>query len=213
MSLTLTIDKHLATIVMDDGKVNALDNNWFRTMLGLLDEVEASDAHALILMGRKGIYSGGLNVKWLPTMDASEQTAFGQLFPGTLNRLYRFPKPTIAAVTGHAIAGGCLLACACDRRLAVSGDYNMAMNEVLINMTIPYWAINIIMDVIPKPKVNDVLNHAEFLSFEILHDMGVFRSLHPSPEALLEAATDLAADYDKISLRDFAATKHQVRPL
>ncbi len=213
MRLKLEINNNVAVITMDDGKVNALDNDWFKQMLSLLDQVEASDAHALVLSGREGIFSGGLNVKWLPTMDKLAQTEFSQLFSSTLIRLYQFPKPTIAALTGHGIAGGCLLACACDQRLAVAGEYNIAMNEVLINMTIPGWAIRIIQDVIPKPYSNDVLNLAKFVSFDEAHTLGVIKAIYPDIDSLMENALKLAGSYSNISLRDFAATKRQVRPL
>ena len=132
--LKLETTSNIATITMDDGKVNALDNDWFRQMLGLLDEVETSDATALIIKGREGIYSGGLNVKWLPTMTKEEGVTFLQLFPGVMRRIYGFSKPTISQITGHAIAGGCIIACACDRRVAIGGA-NVAMNEVRVFTT------------------------------------------------------------------------------
>ncbi len=213
MSLTLETQGGMAVIRMDDGKVNALDNQWFKKMLSLLDEVEASSAHTLVLMGRSGIFSGGLNIKWLPTMNALDQTEFSQLFPGTLIRLYQFPKPTIAALTGHGIAGGCLLACACDQRIAVAGDYNLAMNEVLINMTIPGWAIQIVKDVVPKPQVNDFLNLAEFMSFSRARELGIIRKIYDNTDLLMEGAARLAASHAKISLKDFAGNKRQVRIL
>lgn len=210
MRLQLTIENQIATIVMDDGKVNAIDNDWFRTMLGFLDEVEASDAFALIIQGREKVFSGGLNVKWLPTMSKQDVAEFGQLFPGTMNRIYHFPKPTIAAITGHAIAGGCIIACACDRRLALRG-FNMAMNEVLIKMTIPKWAINIVMDVIPKPFVNDMLDHAEFLSTEKAYELGVVRELFDDIDPMMRHATELAVSYNNLSIEDFSRTKLMVR--
>lgn len=211
MSLNLTLEENIAIIHMDDGKVNALDNGWFETMLSLLDEVETSDAIALIIRGREKIYSGGLNVKWLPTMDKADRTKFSHLFPDTLNRIFKFPKPTIAAMTGHAIAGGCLIACACDRRLAVKGPFNMAMNEVLINMTVPTWAIHIILDVIPKPYVNDVLNFGEFLTLQRAHELGVIREMYEDADSMMQAAIELGRSSANISLADFSATKSVTR--
>ena len=87
MSLELTYSGTTALITMDDGKVNALDNAWFTKMLGMLDEVEASSATGLILKGRSGIFCGGLNIKWLPTMDKQHRVEFGQLFRGRFTRL------------------------------------------------------------------------------------------------------------------------------
>tara|TARA_R110002072_G_scaffold46082_5_gene127889 strand:- start:15796 stop:16437 length:642 start_codon:yes stop_codon:yes gene_type:complete len=213
MSLELTYRDTTAVITMDDGKVNALDNTWFKTMLAHLDAVEASDATGLILVGRTGVFSGGLNIKWLPTMDKLDQTEFGQLFGGTLNRLYQFPKPTIAALTGHAIAGGCLLACACDIRYAVNGKFNMAMNETLIKMTIPAWANNIIENVVPKPYAAAMLSMAEFMSFDQALDLGIIGARFDDDASLLAAALKKAESFKLFSMRDFTANKRSVRTL
>lgn len=213
MSLDLTYHDSTAVITMDDGKVNALDNAWFRTMLAHLDAVEASDATGLILVGRAGIFSGGLNIKWLPTMNKLDMTEFGQLFGGTLKRLYQFPKPTIAAVSGHAIAGGCLLACACDVRLAVQGKFKIAMNETLIKMTIPGWANNIIENVVPKPYAAAMLSMAEFMSFEKAESLGIISQRFEDHASLMAAALEKAETFKQFSMPNFTANKLNVRTL
>lgn len=219
MSLELTYRDATAVITMDDGKVNALDNNWFKTMLSHLDAIEASDATGLILTGRPGIFSGGLNIKWLPTMDKLDQTEFGQLFGGTLNRLYQFPKPTIALMTGHAIAGGCLLACACDIRYAAAskggakGDFNIAMNETLIKMTIPAWANNIIENIVPKPYAAAMLSLAEFMSFDQAEKLGIISKRFDDDTDMMKAALKKAESFKLLSMRDFTANKRNVRTL
>jgi len=208
--LKLTADNDIATITFDDGKVNALDNAWFHEMLTLLDQVEASKATALILKGRDGIYSGGLNIKWLPTIDKAESVAFSQLFPNVMRRIYHFPKPTVAQMTGHAIAGGCLIACACDRRIAMSG-MSVAMNEVRVNMTIPGWIIDIVKDAIPMPHVKTMLKFGDAASTDDLALWGVVESVHASASELDAATADLVSTFQGISTADFAGTKANVR--
>jgi len=138
-------------------------------------------------------------------------TEFGQLFGGTLNRLYQFPKPTIAAVSGHAIAGGCLLACACDVRYAVQGNFNMAMNETLIKMTIPSWANNIIENVVPKPYASAMLSMAEFMSFEQAEALGIISQRFEDHASLLAAALEKAETFKQFSMPNFTANKLSVR--
>ena len=208
--LSLSIADNIATITFDDGKVNALDNDWFKAGLDLLAEVESSDASCLIMKGREGLYSGGLNIKWLPTMSREEMVAFGQLFPGFMKRLYHFAKPTIAQVTGHAIAGGCIIACACDRRVAIR-DASVAMNEVRVNMTIPEWAIDIVMDTIPAPYVKTMLKFGDPVTTNDLHQWGVIDALADNADDLDQAAAKLAASFEGISPMDFAGTKARVR--
>ena len=208
--LSLNYQGSVANIRFDDGKANALDNDWFSEMLRLLDEVESSTATCLVLTGREGIFSGGLNIKWLPTMARAEEVAFWQLFPGVMKRIYHYPKPTIAEVTGHAIAGGCILACACDRRVA-RADMSIGMNEVRVNMTIPEWAIDIVMDAIPEPQVSRMLKFGETVSTNQLSDWQVFDSMAQTPQLLAQAVADLAETFTGISLPDFAGTKQRVR--
>ena len=210
MSINLTFEGKTATMVMDDGKVNALDNNWFKRALSVLDEVESSDATSLVLKGREGIFSGGLNIKWLPTMTVSERVEFGQLFPGVMRRLYYFPKPTVASITGHAIAGGCILACACDRRVAISGA-RVAMNEVRVNMSVPQWAIDIVRDVIPMPLAKQMLKFGEPLSTDRLAEAGVIEGVYDTQDKLDAASLDVVASFEGISAVDFANTKTRVR--
>lgn len=210
MSITLTYEGNTATMVMDDGKVNALDNQWFKKVLSVLDEVESSDATAFVLKGREDIFSGGLNIKWLPNMSRSEIVEFGQLFPGVMRRLYHFPKPTVAVITGHAIAGGCLLACACDRRVAISGA-RIAMNEVRVNMTIPQWAIDIVRDVIPMPLAKQMLKFGDPVSTDKLVTEGVIEGVYDTQETLDAASLDIVASFEGISATNFANTKIRVR--
>lgn len=210
MSIKLTFEGNIATMVMDDGKVNALDNHWFRRALSAFDEVESSEATSLILKGREGIFSGGLNIKWLPTMTRSERVEFNQLFPGVMKRLYHFPKPTVAAITGHAIAGGCLLACACDRRVAISGA-RIAMNEVRVNMTVPQWAFDIIRDVIPMQIAKQMLKFGDPVTTNQLVDAGVIEGVYDTQEELTTASLDIVASFEGISAIDFANTKIRVR--
>lgn len=208
--LTLQFDGQVARIVMDDGKVNAMDNDWFRHMLALLDEAEASDATCLVIKGRDGIFSGGLNIKWLPGMSKREATEFFQLFPATMKRLYHFSKPTIAQVTGPAIAGGCITACACDRRAGISGA-DVAMNEVRVNMTIPEWAIDIVMDAAPMPQSKTLLKFGEPIKTDDLVMWHVFDAVCDDQEELDDAVTTIINSFDGINLSDYAGTKARVR--
>ena len=210
MSINLTFSAKTASMVMDDGKVNALDNHWFKKAMSILDEVESSEATSLILKGREGIFSGGLNIKWLPTMTQSERIEFRQLFPGVMKRLYSFPIPTIAVITGHAIAGGCILACACDRRVAISGA-KVAMNEVRANMTAPQWAIDIVRDVIPMPMAKQMFKFGEPVSTDQLVDAGVIEGVYDTQEQMEKASLDIVASLEGISAVDFTNTKNRIR--
>jgi len=149
-SVTYVPGEPIAEIHLDDGKVNAMGPAFFAAMNAALDEVERQPPGALVFSGRPGMFSAGLDVKLLPTLapDVLERTlmAFGR----TMLRIWTLGVPTVAAVGGHAIAGGALLAFACDLRFVAEGAYRLHMNEHLIGLAIPTWAIEICKAAIPS---------------------------------------------------------------
>jgi len=209
--LELTVKDNIALITMDDGKVNAMDIQWFREMHALLDEVEEKGYAGLIIKGRPGVYSGGLNIKWLPEMTGEEARLFRKLFPTTMERIHHLPIPTIAALTGHAIAGGCIVACGCDWRVAIEGDYRLQMNEVRVNMTLPDWAIKIVEYTIPRPWVNYVNGYGEPLSFQKAHEIGVITGLAEDDQELMQLVFAQAEANSVVSKNDFAVTKEKLK--
>ena len=111
--MTYTLEDGIAEIALDDGKANAFNTEWFTQFNELLDRTEADGARVLVLRGRPGIFSGGLNIKWLPTLDRDQLRSAVETFGTTMLRVLGLGLPTIAELTGHAIAGGCVLACPC----------------------------------------------------------------------------------------------------
>ena len=140
----------VATITLDDGKVNAMAMPFFAGLNAALDRAESERPIAVVLTGRPGVFSAGLDLKLLPTLTPPEFkqtiTAFGEL----MLRVFTFPIPCIAALTGHAIAGGAFLAFACDERYFADGPYKLHVNEVARAMPLPTWALAIAMTAIPK---------------------------------------------------------------
>jgi enoyl-CoA hydratase len=132
--------ERIAEITLDDGKVNAMGPAFFDDLNALLDRAEREKPGALVLAGREGFYSAGLNIKLLPTLTPEELTRTLQSFGNTLLRVWSFPIPTVAAVTGHAVAGGLFLAFACDRRIMARGAFRLHANEHLIGLPLPSWA-------------------------------------------------------------------------
>jgi enoyl-CoA hydratase len=150
-------DDGTAEIRFDDGKANVMSTDWFRELGGLLDRAEKDVAKAVLFRGRAGMFSGGLNMKWLPTLKGDEARELVETFSSTMLRVWGFPIPTVAAVGGHAVAGGCVLMSACDMRFAVDGPFRLQMNEVLVGMAMPSWASVICRTAWPEPQANDLL--------------------------------------------------------
>jgi enoyl-CoA hydratase len=134
-------DGAVATITMDDGKVNALSPDMLRDLNHALDRAER-DRAVVVLSGRPGLFSAGFD---LPTLRAGGPEGLAMLKAGfeTAARLLAFPAPVVVACTGHAIAMGVFLVLSADYRLGADGPYKLTANEIAIGLTLPSAAIEI----------------------------------------------------------------------
>lgn len=155
-----TIEGDMACITLDDGKANAMSTPWFEELGAALDRVEREGAKALVLRGRERFFSGGLDLKLLPTLDPVGMRALTQAFARTMLRVFTFPVPTAAAITGHAMAGGAVLAFACDLRFAQAGAFRLQLNEVAIGIPLPSWMALIARHAVPPRWQVEALLHA-----------------------------------------------------
>ena len=142
MSVSYQCEESIAMIAMDDGKVNALGPDMLAAINAALDRAESEDAGAVVIAGNDRVFSGGFDLKVFKSGDV--QASIGMLTAGfeLSHRLLSFPKPVVAACTGHAIAMGSFLACSADHRIAAPG-YTFVANEVAIGMVLPYPALEV----------------------------------------------------------------------
>src|SRR6266567_7730241 len=135
------VSDNVAQITLDDGKVNAMALAFFEGLNTALDRAERERPGVVVIAGRAGVFSAGLNLKVLPTLPPAELGRTMVAFGRTMLRVFTFPIPTVAALSGHAIAGGAMLAFACDLRYAADGAFRLHLNEVAIGLTLPTWAM------------------------------------------------------------------------
>ncbi len=142
--LTITIDDGVALMHLDDGKANALSHHVLELLHGGLDQAQA-DADAVVIIGRPGRFSAGFD---LAVMSAGDKPMQDLVLAGAewLLRLYAHPQPTVAACTGHALAGGALALLACDTRFGAEGDFKIGLNEVGIGLPLPTFAVEMARD-------------------------------------------------------------------
>ena len=207
--MTYTLADGVAEIALDDGKANAFRNSWFAELNENLDRVEKDGAAAVLIRGRPGIFSGGLDIKWLPTLGRDELRETVEIFGRTMLRVLAFPRPTIAEITGHAIAGGCVLACACDKRFALEGEHRLQMNEVLRGMPVPSWAITICATAFPPAALSELLHFGEPFSTRRALDVGALSGLAADPDALHELAGSAARAATAVGGAQVATTKRR----
>ena len=133
----------IATITMDDGKVNVMSRAMLRDLGEAFDRAEKEAKAVILRSGRPGIFSAGFDLKVFAARDAQGSTEMVRTGAELALRLLSFPMPTIGVMAGHAYPMGTFLLLACDLRLAARGPFRMGLNEVAIRITPPTFAIEL----------------------------------------------------------------------
>lgn len=134
---TQTTDQ-ITYIGLDRGKSNAMHLEMIRELQDeLVKAKESPSIEAVVLHGKEGFFSSGLDLITLFGYDEQQMKTFWEAFIDLTYTLASLPKPVIASVTGHSPAGGCVLALCCDYRIMVEGDYIIGLNEVPVGIVVP----------------------------------------------------------------------------
>src|SRR2546430_14532855 len=158
--ISSAVDVNVARITRDDGKVNAMSLPFFDALGAALDRAEREKPGAVVITGRPGCSSAGLDLQLRQTLAPDVLQRMLVTFGRTMLRVFTFPIPTVAALSGHAIAGGAMLAFACDLRYAADGPFRLHLNEVAIGLPLPTWAIVIAASAVPHRWHTEAILHA-----------------------------------------------------
>lgn len=197
-------------VSLDDGKANALLVPEFEGLEGALDAVEHSNALAVVLTGRPGFFSAGLNLKALGTLSLDEKKKLVQAMGRAVLKLFLFPKPVVAAVSGHALGGGAMFALAADLRVFADGPFKFGLNEVQAGLFVPSYAIELARACVSASRLTELVVHGRVLTPLEALSMHVAESVH-APEAILAAALLRARDLAGVSSAGYALTKRLTR--
>jgi len=211
MRIAYELTDGIARIRLDDGKANAMSGPWFEELGASLDRAEADGAKALVVAGRAGFFSGGLDLKLLPSLPPDGLRALSETFARTMLRVHGFPLPTVAAVTGHAIAGGAVLAFACDLRVATAGPFKLQLNEVAIGIPMPAWMAFIAESAIPSRWRTEALLHARVFTPDEAADHGIVDGAAASPDEAERLALEAARRLALLPRAAYAESKRRLR--
>lgn len=135
-----TIDHHdgaTREIRMARPPVNALNPELVQALHEALLAAPSSGARMIVLSGRPGLFSAGLDVPALLALDPAGLAAFWSSFFGLLGCMANAPVPIVAAITGHSPAGGAVLSLYCDYRVMAEGEFRIGLNEVQVGLFVP----------------------------------------------------------------------------
>jgi enoyl-CoA hydratase/carnithine racemase len=134
---------------------NALGTEMMDFIIAALD---AADGKPILMTGSGDAFSAGLNLKEVASLDAAGMEAFLRKLDQLVLSLYNYPGPLVALVNGHAIAGGCVLALCCDRRVAVAQDRaRIGLNEVALGLRFPPAVLEVVRRRLPVRHIEAVL--------------------------------------------------------
>ena len=194
-------------VTVSSGRVNALDVAVLHEFTGAVRELQYSGAGALVVTGAGKVFSAGVDLDQVLQGGSDYTDRLVQALSDAFDVLFSYPGPTVAAINGAAIAGGCVLACACDRRL-ITPDAKIGASEVRVGVPFPVAALEVMRYACGR--------HAE----EVLLGGGVYRgddavssglAHRVVADDLREAALAEAADLGGISAEAYAHTKSQLR--
>jgi len=153
-----------------------------------LDALEADGAvDAIVLTGRGKFFSFGFDVPELLTYDREKLERYLRDFTTLYTRLILFPKPLVAAINGHAVAGGCMLATTCDRRVMVSGKAKIALNEVTFGASVFAGSVEMLAAITGRRNAERILLTGAMYRAEEALELGLVDEVAP-PDGLLAAA-------------------------
>ena len=200
----------VALVRVDRPPANALDLELLAEGSAALESLRADDPGAVVVVGRDGFFSAGVDLKAVPGLDREGQRAMVE----GINRLflgwYSFPRPVVCAVNGHAIAGGLILALCGDHRVG-SGVGKLGLTELRAGIGYPAAAMAIVRAELTPPAVRALALRAELVdSGPAAVELGLLDEL-VSPDELLERALERAAAFAALPRSAYGRVKDQLR--
>jgi enoyl-CoA hydratase len=210
MSTLVTYRVHdaVATITMDDGRMNVLTLEMFAQLTDAFDRAEA-DRAVVILTGRDGVFSAGFDMRVLggggPAAYELVRTGFD-----LAARILAFPAPVVVACSGHALAMGVFLVLAGDYRVGALGAHKIGANEVAIGITMPFFGIEMCRQRLVPAHFHRAVVTAEIYRPEDAVAAGFLDRAVPAAE-LEETARSIAVGLAKLDLGVHTASKLRAR--
>jgi enoyl-CoA hydratase len=187
MLFTHTLEDDVALLTMDFGRGNAINHPFIEAFNAGLDEVAKSGARAMVLTGSGRVFCGGLDLVSIYDYDRPTMWGFVDAFDDLFRRVFSLPIPVIAAINGHAVAGGCVLAMAADHRIVAPGAFQVGLNEVLLGIPFPAAAFEIAVYATPPGARTGVLLQGRRFAPEEAVRIGIVQKLAGERGAVAEA--------------------------
>ena len=201
----VTREEEIAVLTLTRGKVNALDESFVERLSKSVGHLASDrDIRAVILTGQGKFFSFGFDIPEFLSYSKESFIRYLTKFCNLYTSMFLFPKPLIAALNGHTIAGGSMLAIACDYRLMTSGKTKIALNEITFGSTLPAGSVEMLKYCVGHGNAQKIVYSGAMYSAEEARQLGLVDQVCP-PEALLDTAKQVAKDFaqrDSVAFRN-----------
>jgi enoyl-CoA hydratase len=195
---------------MGHGKANAIDVEFCETLTAHLEGCREAPTQALVLTGHGQIFSAGVDLLRVLEGGSAYLATFLPALQSVFERLFCYPKPVVAAINGHAIAGGCVLACAADYRLMAEQTGRIGVPELLVGVPFPTIALEIMRSVVAPHEFSALLYGGTMFDPAQAVERGLVNAL-AKPDKLIGQAVAVAECLAALPPSAFALTKRQIR--
>jgi enoyl-CoA hydratase len=200
----------VSVLRIEHGKVQALDLELLQELTGALASFEGSASRACVITGTGASFSAGVDLFRILDGGRAYVERFLPALDEMLHAMFAAEKPIVAAVNGHAIAGGCIMACACDQRVMARGKGRVGVPELLVGVPFPSLALEIVRFATPAQHLQELVYGGATYAVDDALGRGLVDEVVEA-EALLERAIDVATRFAGVPSGSFALVKRQLR--
>lgn len=205
-----TVDGEIAILRLAHGKASAMDLELCEAITSAFASEERASTRAVVLTGTGSIFSAGVDLHRVIEGEAGYLGRFLPALCECLRRLFACPKPVVAAINGHAIAGGCMLAAACDRRIMSEGDVSIGVPELYVGVPFPPLVFEVLRSLLDGSQLQTAVFTGRNQSPEESLRLGLVDELC-APDRLRQEALACARRLGSVPPATYALTKRILR--
>jgi enoyl-CoA hydratase/carnithine racemase len=187
--IAVEIKDNVAVLKLQRSVTNALNLEFLKEISSSLHDLEKkSEVSATVLTsGNDKFFSIGFDLPYLIELENEDVETFYRTYNKLCLNLFSFPKPVVAAINGHAIAGGCILTLCCDYRFISEGRKLMGLNEIKLGLPVPYPGDRILRQIVGFRIAREIMEIGEFYQPEVSLEMGMVDQVFPSDQVLTKS--------------------------
>ena len=209
--ISVSKEDGIATVALNRGKVNALNEALVEQLDSCFVDLERDQTVKAIIFTAQGkFFSFGFDIPEFLSYSKEAFTRYLTKFTKLYTSLFLFPKPIVAALNGHTIAGGCMLALACDSRIMTSGKAKISLNEISFGSSVFAGSVEMLKFCAGPKNAESVLYSGAMYTAEEAIQLGLIDRVS-SPENLMDEARKVARDFAAKDLLAFRALKSLLR--